>query len=441
MHWTSEQILKLAPDASSAKAAQGLLSLKKWSHLGTDGRAAWGSCQGSGSNPYQSQIDLAEPAFKCSCPSRKFPCKHGLALFLLLAEESSAFKEAAQPEWVSKWIEGRSQRAEKKEEKQAAAKAPKTAEAQAKAEKSAVKRLTRVKEGAEDLQLWLEDLVRTGLATKTNKETSFWENQAARLVDAQAPGLARLVRELAALPASGAGWQERMLRRIAQLHLLLDAFRRIDSLSAAVQDDIRTLIGWSEDHAALKDQAGIQDEWLVLGQRVAMEDQLQVQRCWLRGAATKRNALIMTFAYGNQAPFSGLIPGTRFAGELVFFPGNLGLRALVKNRDQNTAPASTLLARSVEAEIESWSAALACYPWLERYPLALAAVTPSHHAGRWLLAEAHGKGLILDHRFDRLWQLIALSGGFSLEVFGEWDGESFLPLSAVTDGRFIELSA
>jgi len=51
LNWTAEQILKLAPDASSAKAAQGLLSLKKWSGLGTDQRAAWGLCQGSGSKP------------------------------------------------------------------------------------------------------------------------------------------------------------------------------------------------------------------------------------------------------------------------------------------------------------------------------------------------------------------------------------------------------
>jgi hypothetical protein len=46
MNWTTEQILKLAPDASSAKAGHGLLNLNKWSGLGTDERAAWGLCQG-----------------------------------------------------------------------------------------------------------------------------------------------------------------------------------------------------------------------------------------------------------------------------------------------------------------------------------------------------------------------------------------------------------
>ena len=41
--------------------------------------------QGSAASPYQTGIDLSEPAFQCTCPSHKFPCKHGLGLFLLLA--------------------------------------------------------------------------------------------------------------------------------------------------------------------------------------------------------------------------------------------------------------------------------------------------------------------------------------------------------------------
>jgi len=115
MNWTAEQILKLAPDAASAKAAQGLLTPKKWTLLGVNDSAIWGACQGSGSSPYQTQIDLAEPAFKCSCPSRKFPCKHGLALFLLFAEQPSLFAKTSAPDTVASWLKGRSDRAAHKE--------------------------------------------------------------------------------------------------------------------------------------------------------------------------------------------------------------------------------------------------------------------------------------------------------------------------------------
>ncbi len=47
--WSIEQVLALAPDASSASAGQGLAAIKKWSGIGQSDRAIWGLCQGSGS--------------------------------------------------------------------------------------------------------------------------------------------------------------------------------------------------------------------------------------------------------------------------------------------------------------------------------------------------------------------------------------------------------
>ncbi|MBW4639863.1 MAG: SWIM zinc finger family protein [Gloeocapsa sp. UFS-A4-WI-NPMV-4B04] len=89
--FTNAQILALAPDASSAKNGKTLATLRKWVSLGQNEQVIWGECQGSGKTPYQTQIDLTEIAFKCSCPSRKFPCKHGLGLLLLRSNEPAAF--------------------------------------------------------------------------------------------------------------------------------------------------------------------------------------------------------------------------------------------------------------------------------------------------------------------------------------------------------------
>src|SRR5919204_1955012 len=85
--WTAAQVAGLAPDAAAVRAAQGLAGPARWLALGRDGPALWGACQGSGEQPWQTQVDLAEPAFRCTCPSRKLPCKHALALLLLLAEQ------------------------------------------------------------------------------------------------------------------------------------------------------------------------------------------------------------------------------------------------------------------------------------------------------------------------------------------------------------------
>lgn len=114
MAWTTDQVLALAPDASSAKAGRGLANIRKWTSLGTDERTAWGLCQGSGKDPYQTRIDLTEPAFKCSCPSRKFPCKHAIGLFLLLAEQPATLKAGQPPAWVTEWLDSRQERSEKK---------------------------------------------------------------------------------------------------------------------------------------------------------------------------------------------------------------------------------------------------------------------------------------------------------------------------------------
>src|ERR1700733_14684548 len=101
---TTEQVLALAPDPGSVKAGQGLANPSKWVSLGRGGRSVWGECQGSGKSPYRTQADLSGPAFHCSCPSRKFPCKHGLGLLLLLAANQARVPEAAAPPWVADWI-------------------------------------------------------------------------------------------------------------------------------------------------------------------------------------------------------------------------------------------------------------------------------------------------------------------------------------------------
>ena len=108
--WTSKQVVALAPDDKSAKAGQKLATPSKWSALGSDERAVWGACRGSGAKPYLVRIDLSEPAFKCSCPSRKFPCKHALALFFLFVEKPGALSQDAPPAWLTEWLAARDER-------------------------------------------------------------------------------------------------------------------------------------------------------------------------------------------------------------------------------------------------------------------------------------------------------------------------------------------
>ena len=95
--WTREQVSSMAPDAASMKSAQKLAHAAKWQTLGRSETALWGEIKGSGKNPYQARIDLGEPAFKCSCPSRKFPCKHALGLAMIYATDTGALSVADPP--------------------------------------------------------------------------------------------------------------------------------------------------------------------------------------------------------------------------------------------------------------------------------------------------------------------------------------------------------
>ncbi|MCB1807789.1 MAG: SWIM zinc finger family protein, partial [Candidatus Competibacteraceae bacterium] len=174
-------------------------------------------------------------------PSRKFPCKHALALLLLYGQDRTRFQPpAAAPDWVQEWLDSRAQRKSKQATKTASKAADPVAQS-----KRQEQRAEKVARGVEELQRWLEDLVRAGLADLPGKPYRFWDNMRARLIDAQAPGLANRVQGLATLVASAnPDWSERLLEQLGQLYLLLQAFQRLDQLDPLLQQDVRGLIGW-----------------------------------------------------------------------------------------------------------------------------------------------------------------------------------------------------
>jgi hypothetical protein len=445
--WTAEQVASLAPDTASLKAGRQLATATHWQTLGQDETALWGEVKGSGARPYQVGIDVEGPAFKCTCPSRKFPCKHALGLSFIFAASPAALTITAPPAWVTDWLQQRQQRAT-----QAATRAAKVAEPvddatlqkrAAAQEKRAAERLAKVEAGIDDLQQRLLDVMRQGLAAHAEHSYRFWDEVAKRMIDAQAPGLARLAHALAPLPHQGEGWQGRMLTRMGQLHLLLQAFRRLDTLSTAQQADVRSLIGLTPSREAVLEQDGVHDAWWVLGQQVEHEDTLRVQRSWLWGARSQRSARILHFATGTQPFEATLCPGDCLEAELVFYPSAWPLRGLFKTPPSvasNRPAALTTSFCAIAAALQDYATALAASPWIERYPLALAQVIPWREAERWSVYDTQQYSVPLAPRFADGWRLLALSGGQPLALFGEWDGEYLWPLSAWAAGEMLLLS-
>ncbi|CAM5379121.1 SWIM-type domain-containing protein OS=Streptomyces violarus OX=67380 GN=FHS41_002752 PE=4 SV=1 [Streptomyces violarus] len=205
----------------------------------------WGLCKGSGSKPYQTVVDIADasgPAYKCSCPSRKFPCKHALGLLLLWAGGDAAVPTGEAPEWAGQWIAGRRKRTEEKRAADSSGSPSGSADPEA-ARRRAERRAERVTAGAVELEQRLTDLLRAGLATAEQSGYGLWEETAARMVDAQAQGLAGRVRELGAIPSTGPGWPVRLLEECALLHLLGQGWLRRERLPEALAATVRSRIG------------------------------------------------------------------------------------------------------------------------------------------------------------------------------------------------------
>lgn len=438
MTWTTEQVLALAPDAGSIKRGKSLAIASKWPLLARSENAAWGECKGSGKNPYRTQIDFSDagtPAFRCSCPSRKFPCKHSLGLFLLLAEQENAFQsDASPPDWVAEWLAKRSQSTARKQEKQQKSTVDPAAQA-----KRVEQRAAKIEAGLADLNQWMDDIMRQGLATLPQQPYRFWDQTAARLVDAQAPGLAARVRRLAGICHSGQGWPERMFKALGKIHLLVQGYHHLDSLPPSLQAEVRSQLGWSPTQAELRSRLGqsdplvalVSDHWYVLGKHVTEEDTLKRQRVWLWGQGSQTHALVLTFAHGRQPLDGSLVPGTCFQGELLFYPGTGVRRAVVESRQEAmpSTPLSTdVLHPTIEDAIAHYAQTLGQNPWGDRMPLGLRSVIPRYEEQRWWLMDSHQQVLPIASRFAHGWTLLAISGGQPCSVFGEWAGESFLPL-------------
>ena len=435
-----EQILSLAPDDSAARAAKDLATTRKWSRLGFNEVATWGECQGSGADPYRTQIDIQQNAFKCTCPSRKFPCKHGLALFLLLAKERDAFTSTEAPEWVLTWFaqrharEGKQKRSDQDDERAT----PPAPVAQA---KRASKRQANVKAGLEDFDRWLQDLVRRGLASTQNESYVFWENQAKHLVDAQAPGIARLVRECAGTPASGNGWQERLMRQISQIYLLLEANSRLETLPGELQDDVRTAVGFTQSQEELLAEPGVADTWATVGQTIEYGERFRVQRTWLYGKRAERHAILLSFAAGTAQLDTNFLPGSEYDAELVFFPSAAPLRALLKIKTGQPSVMSEMPGfSSFEPALDYYSKVISKNPWSERVPMAINDVQPKiSHDGTFIVRDSERCEAELGGSDLLAWQMIAVSGGRPVTAFGEWDGEIFHPISLFAEGGFQRL--
>ncbi|WP_285703183.1 SWIM zinc finger family protein [Microtetraspora sp. NBRC 16547] len=477
--WSRDQVLALAPDAASQKAATGVSSPGKWSALGVTPEVLWGECKGSGSKPYRACVDLSEPAYRCSCPSRKFPCKHSLGLLLLWSADGvPAAEEPA--DWVAEWLDQRRDRALKQASRLTAAQEAAVRETAAqrgapagtagpdgrahgddgdgaagsggpggsgRPDRRAQQREQRVTAGLSELERWLADQIAQGVAGARQTGPADWDAIAKRMVDAQAPGVAGMFTRLSGVLREEE-WPGRLLGEYALVHLLAVAHRRTAELPSALGDVVRSRIGFPLARETVLASPAVRDRWDVIGSRDEEQDRLIARRVWLRGRETGRAALVLSFAPVGQALDASLVSGTTVDADLAFYPGSAPLRALVARRHGavQAGPPPGLSAARIPGLL---AGVLAGDPWTESWPVVLSGVVPANDGG-WLLADPgpldsgpldsgpldsgpdlvpEVSGLRLDSSIGTPWRLLAVSGGHPVTVACEWTPRGLRPLT------------
>jgi hypothetical protein len=432
---TAEQIRTLAPDAAAARAGQALADPRRWTATGRADSAAWGLCQGSGAAPYQTAVDLGGPAYRCSCPSHKIPCKHALGLLFLLAAGSVEAGDA--PEWVREWLTGRAARAEA-----AATRGERSAPVdEASRAKRIESRERKIAAGIDELDRWLVDLIRRGLDEAHGEGHRFWDAMAARLVDAQAPGLGRSVRWLGAAASGGTRWPHALLEGAGRLHLISEAYRRLDELPEPLRADVRSLVGWTIKEEELASADAVEDRWAVVGRTVDDNGQVITARTFLLGEASRRWALHLAFGVYDAPPTALGLPPAAFRATLVFYPSATPLRAAVRpvivpHGEVRLAPPAV----SIDEALDAHAARLAVNPFVGRWPVALADVSPVIRSGRLLVRDAAGRSMGVEP-WSVAARMLAVSSGHPVTVVGEFDGRVIRPLSIWEEDRLVPLEA
>lgn len=438
-----EQVQALAPDAASVQAARRLSRGGPWSGLGSTGELVWGKFQGSAREPYQVTVDLTGPYFRCTCPSRKHPCKHGLGLLLMwVRNDGSVHEEAAAADFAGDWADDRMARAEAQARKAAneaaaGAKTPPDPEAQAKrlAEREAL-----MTAGLDDFERWLHDLVRQGLAAARRQPYRYWDDAAARLVDAQMPGLAERVRGAGSDVVARADWAPHLLDALGQWFLVVRAWRRRTTLPPDVMGDLRTTLGWSRRHDEVLAGERVHDRWTVVGIREGGDEQLVSQRTWLHGETYGGFVIVLDFAHGRAPLRTPHLLGSVVEAEVALYPGSSPRRALFTGDELVVGRTSAVPgAGDVGAALASVATAVAANPWTFRLPVALGSVVPVRDGGgRSWVVDAGEAALPLAEWADP-WPLLAVSGGGPVDVFAEWDDGALAPVACAVDGELVSL--
>jgi SWIM zinc finger len=447
------KIEALAPDQAALGAARKLLKPATWPTLAcNDAGLVWGEAQGSGASPYRVVISELDAGYKCTCPSRKFPCKHSLALMWMRAEGKVAFASGTPPQWVNDWLSRRRGPSQAAQPADAAPKAsiaaavsggdvvaavdPKAeARAAAQRERNRQEREAAILAGLDEFDLWLSDQLEKGIAAFVANAAGACRRMAQRLVDAKASALAT---RLDSLPARLFALAEAVrptaaVVELGAFHLIAEAYRRQDGLDPVLREDVRQMVGWVQAREALlADTHAVRTagRWHVIATRTEVQpDKLRRVETWLwregEGEGL-RFALLLDFVpVSVGAASAGFMIGETFEAELVFYASPVPLRALIANQTSPCSAAQAMAALPEAGLAAAWQAyeqALAARPWLGDWPFLFTGARVRRSGEALFLTDPADASLALPISPEQAVSALPLADAGPLKGVGLWDG-------------------
>ncbi len=431
---SKNDILALAPDPITRRFAYSFARPNQWVELEGNENILWGKCRTQKSS-YNCRISFKPQKFYCSCKN-KLPCRHLLGLLFIYLQQSDSFRITYDlPQEIQAWLK----------DEQVITK--KTVDPEREALNRQIrlknweKRMEMMAAGLDDLEIWLQDVIRQGLAELEQQTPEFWTGIAARMVDAKLGSIARRLRLLPELITTRNNWHEEVLQVLGEIYLLLKGFRQMEKLPDPLQKELLNLAGVNQKKEELLKEEAISDQWLITGIVETQEEQLRLRRTWLLGRKTKQWALVLDYVWGQMDFPTSWKMGQLLAAEVIYYQAAYPLRVLIKKHQVVEHSIKQLSAYPNHTAFFSvYAKAIAANPWLRDFPYCVKSVIPILENGQLYLQDEDNFLLPISCNETLKWQLLALSGGFPIRIFGEWTGEALSPLSALVDGRLVELS-